>query len=52
MIVQRGRIHEFERLHRGVTVVLWIVVTYLIVMYAALRWGSPHPSRLRYPGSD
>src|SRR5439155_148531 len=29
---------------------LWLLVAYLLIVYASIRWG--HPSRAGYPGSD
>ncbi len=35
---------------RRVVVALWSLAAYLLIVYAAIRWG--HPSDARYPGSD
>jgi hypothetical protein len=36
--------------HHQLVLALWIAVAYLLVLYAALRWGTA--SIDRYPGSD
>ncbi len=36
--------------NRQLVVELWLLVAYLLVLYAALRWGAGSPDR--YPGSD
>jgi hypothetical protein len=36
--------------HRQLVLALWLLTAYLLILYAALRWG--HPSRNRYLGSD
>jgi hypothetical protein len=50
--VNPRRLHPFSFLRRNgwITVGLWVLVLYLLALYAAIRWG--HPSPERHPGSD
>jgi hypothetical protein len=43
---ERGRLHWRTR-----TVVLWVVVAYLAVLYVALRWGGGTPDNIA-PSAD
>jgi hypothetical protein len=37
-------------MHDRLTLALWLIAAYLLLMYAALRWGAGHPAT--FPGSD
>jgi len=39
-----------KRWHRPATIALWVLVVYLLLLWAAIRWGHASPDR--FPGSD
>jgi hypothetical protein len=50
MAARQVRASSSGKWHRRVAFSLWALVLYLLLLYAAIRWG--HGSPQRYPGSD